>query len=107
LIGHDLSKEEILERVNSAWNLSGAFPVPKCKVKCPVCRSNDIFIKQCVFFKRKENDYRADVSFKCTYCSAVWTHGVVVPEKMAKPMKGSWSWRKMREVNNGIYKNMG
>ena len=28
------------------------------------------------------NPYRCDVSFKCCDCSAVWTHGVAIPEAM-------------------------
>jgi hypothetical protein len=51
------------------------------------------------FFQRKPEDYRCDVVMKCTVCSAVWIHGVVVPEEMAKPRirAGGWTWREMRE----------
>lgn len=103
MIGHDLTRNEIEYRVDSMWEFT-PFPVPKWVIQCPVCRSCEVFIKQCSFFKRKENDYRCDVTFKCTNCSYVWTHGVVVPREIAKPMirPNGWSWREMREYNGGI-----
>lgn len=79
--------------------MSGPFPIPRDKMICPVCSDSEVFIKQCVFFKRKDNDYRCDVSFKCTCCSHVWTHGVLVTKEKAEPMRqpGKWLWRDMKE----------
>lgn len=102
MIGHDFTKKEVLERVKRFWELTGPFPIPKQPVLCPVCRSDETMIKNCGFFKRKPEDYRCDVTFKCTVCSNVWTHGVVVPKEMSEKMNGSWDWKGMRKHLKGV-----
>ena len=112
MIGHNLTEQEIFNRVEKIWDLSGPFPLPYKLFLCPVCRANETIIKQCQFFKRSGHNFRCDVAFKCTVCSAVWPHGVKVPEKMAaKGMKKStlnvthltgplYTWREMKEIIN-------
>jgi len=109
-IGHNLTPEEILRRVSEYWDLSGKFPLTKSNVECPVCRASgdDVIIRLIGFTVRNAGGmpYRANVSFKCTRCSAVWVHGVVIPEKMAKlhglPKRPSknYHWREiLKEIS--------
>lgn len=84
--GQDLapahSAEEVARRVGEAWDLSGAVPMPRFVVECPVCRSEEVQLRQVSFGRRKSSPIsgRSDVSFKCCACSATWTHGVPVPD---------------------------
>ena len=111
MIGHDYTPDEVLKRVHRFWDLSGPFPVPRVRVCCPVCGFADVMIKQCKFFvKRPSMKYRCDVMFKCTVCSAVWAHGLVVPKEMAQARLGggaqvithtegkTYFWRDMRKI---------
>lgn len=78
------------------WNIE-PIPHPKHDVACPVCkrgttRFGTVIIRAWNYHARgtrhanKERDKRCDVSFKCTVCSYVWTHGIVVPEAHFKRM---------------------
>ena len=105
-----LSKEEILKRAEEAWDLSGDFPIPKDIIRCPVCGSKEIQARYWLFHPSGNPDsrvkYRCDVSFKCTRCSAVWVHGVAIPEELYKkhisePGKQSsmrYSWREVKKI---------
>lgn len=104
-IGHSLSREEIMRRINEHWDFICGFPIPKFDVKCPICgaHGDDIIIRQYHFFRREMGGmkYRCDVWFKCTRCSLTWVHGVVIPESIAR-MHGlldglapSYHWREV------------
>ena len=106
-----LSKEEILKRVEDAWDLSGDFPMPKDAIRCPVCGSKEIQARSWSFFPSPDPNsripYRCDISFKCTRCSAVWIHGVAIPKEMYKkhaslePGKRAsvrYSWREVKKI---------
>ena len=77
-------EEEVIRRVKQAWDLSLDFPMPKFDLRCPVCGSFDIQARnwQFVFKDSGGCKYRCNVSLKCTYCSAVWIHGIVIPEEL-------------------------
>jgi len=103
------SEEEVLNRVSKAWTIEegDVFPLPKFVVECPVCKSVDIQARNWQFTLKDSggNKYRCNVSFKCTQCSAVWTHGVVIPEIMfRKHVKGNihqtklYHWREVKKL---------
>ena len=106
-----LSKEKILKRVEKAWDLSGDFPLPKGIIKCPVCGSEEIQVRYWAFHPSADPNsrvpYRYDVSFKCTRCSAIWTHGIAIPERMYKKHASlrpgehasiRYPWRKVKKI---------
>ena len=102
-----LTEDEVLERVEESWDLSGDFPMPKFAVKCPVCGSEEIQARLWQFTHKDSGGakYRCNVSFKCTRCSAVWMHGVVIPEEMfRKHVKENenqakmYHWREVKEM---------
>ena len=107
-----LSKEQILKRVEEAWDLSGDFPMPKDIIRCPVCGSKEIQAQVWAFHRSSTPNisripYRCDIGFKCTRCSAIWTHGVAIPEEMYKkhaslePGKRAsvrYSWREVKKI---------
>ena len=107
-----LSKEEILKRVEETWDLSGDFPLPKDTIRCPVCGSEEIQVRDWIFHLSADPSvsrvpYRCDVNFKCTRCSAIWTHGIAIPEEMYKkhaslePGKHAsvrYSWREVKKI---------
>jgi len=104
-IGHNLSEEQIFERVGKYWSLDGFFPLPKFHVKCPVCGAGDseIIIREMTFTVRSGSPrpFRCNVSFKCTRCSYSWVHGVVIPKEMASKhglphaSAKSYTWREI------------
>ena len=81
-----ITREEKWDRINAAWDLSRAFPVPKFQLTCPVCKGEEILYKGAKYHRRgsvsPRDPYRCDAKFKCCTCSNVWTHGVVVPKEM-------------------------
>ena len=104
-----LSKEEILNRVEEAWDLSGDFPLPKVPIKCPVCGSGEIQARNWIFHLARDPSisrvpYRCDVSFKCTRCSAVWVHGIAIPEKIYRKhvktgeKQRGYYWREVKKI---------
>lgn len=108
-IGHDMSGEEVLNRVSEYWDLSKPIPIPKFRLRCPICGADDedIILRFANIVQREvpsENRYRSNVSFKCTRCSFTWVHGVVIPEEMARRhgIEGakakSFHWREIREM---------
>ena len=104
MLEHNLSQEQILGRVQQYWDLNGLFPFPKFKLQCPICGNNEILLKHMNFFPRN-NSYRCDVACKCLHCSYVWSHGVVIPQRMflEHQRRGqlSYTWRQIKEVLNG------
>ena len=103
MLGHSYTLEQVETRVRGFWDLSNGFPMPRNTLLCPVCRSPEVGIKHCRFFKvnhkPKTTPYRCDVSFKCFNCSAVWMHGVPVPKEAFKCLHNggrAWTWRQMR-----------
>lgn len=99
--------EEVLERVKEYWDFVKGFPIPKKKIRCPVCGSEDIQARNWQFVYKDSGGckYRCNVSFKCTVCSNVWTHGVVVPKEIFKmhvkdnPHKAKlYHWREVRKI---------
>lgn len=109
-IGHNMEDEELFDRVKKHWCLKGPFPLPKFKMRCPVCNAedNDIILRQVTTALREysPHKYRANVSFKCTQCSFTWTHGVVLPDEVLRKwgIKGTkskvYDWRQIcKELN--------
>jgi len=97
--------EDVAQRVARHWDLSGMFPMPKWDVQCPVCRSPLVQYRRVLFFRRRRfhNPYRCDVDMKCRDCSAIWTHGVVIPEEMyyrhCKRREGClYEWKAVRSL---------
>lgn len=101
--------EEVLKRVARMWTIGedDLFPLPKFVVRCPVCGSTDIQARNWQFAYRDAGGcrYRCNVSFKCTVCSNVWTHGVVIPERMfRKHVRDNphrtrlYHWREVRKI---------
>lgn len=86
------------------WDIDGVLPVPLPGwLACPVCRAEEIQAREWMFHVRKgshANPYRCDVSFKCCDCSAVWWHGVAVPQAMfdARKSAARIDWRRAREL---------
>ena len=100
--------EDPLERCSRVWNLDGEFPLPYFQYKCPICTGSSARIKDFKFHIKKDSPskYRCDVVFKCIHCSAVWAHGVIVPEKMFLVREGrNYSWREARDIIEGNTKN--
>ena len=97
--------ETVLKRVQEKWDLSGDFPLPKWDIRCPVCGSPHVQARnwQFAYQYNSPTKYRCNVSFKCTECSAVWIHGVVITEEMFrkhvkidnKPVY--YPWREVKE----------
>lgn len=98
--------DNVLDRVRESWDLDRELPVPKFDLQCPICNCGQIQLRQYSFHYRHKtgsrNPYRCDVSFKCTQCSLVWTHGVVVPEAMYKRHENEMiHWREAKEILRG------
>ena len=107
-----LSKEEILKHVKENWDLSGDFPLPQFTVHCPVCGSEEVQLQFVSFHPSREPDtsrvpYRCVVGFKCTRCSAMWAHGIAIPEEMyrkhiplgaEKQDSKSYTWREVKKI---------
>jgi len=76
--------KSVLKMVQKHWDFSHSVPLPKFELHCPICGHDEILLKHWVYFLRKNprsaNPHRCDVYMKCTACSAVWQHGLVVPE---------------------------
>ena len=79
---------EAVERFVAAhfYLVSGRFPIPKKRPSCPVCATRIIQLSRISYgvHTRPNLDtaYRADVGFKCTNCSAFWTHGVPITHEV-------------------------
>lgn len=75
------------DRMAEMWDMSGPVPLPKFDPECPICHSTQILLKEALFHTRAKvssHKFRCDIKFKCTTCSFVWKHGLVVPDEMAK-----------------------
>lgn len=94
----------MLAAVRKRWDLSGPVPVPVGDwLACPVCRADQIQARHFRFHERDSAiPWRCDVSFKCTSCSAVWEHGVVVTREMyarrSTPASKTIPWRTARDM---------
>lgn len=93
---HDL--EQIVQRVNARWDLSGEFPMPRWQPACPCCGSDDIQARHWTFGKRPGHrvEHRCDVSMKCCDCSLVFTFGVPIPSSMYQAKPNQYAWREVR-----------
>ncbi len=106
-----LSKKEVMERVNSFWDFSKGFPFPKTNLSCPVCGHDVLQVRNWGFAFKDSGGckYRCNVSFKCTRCSFVWVHGVVIPKDVFDKFvpKGqygkSYHWREVKEMIDECY----
>lgn len=80
----DLEPDDVHRRVDAKWDFTGPLPVPKPGwMRCGFCGSDVI---QARHWKRHERRggtvrYRCDLSVKCCDCSAVWIHGIAVPDE--------------------------
>jgi uncharacterized protein with PIN domain len=69
------------------WDISPLFerrrkpPVPKEKLRCPVCNSEVIYFKQSRAFKRSHTQYRVDITVKCGKCAHVFVFGVHITKE--------------------------
>ena len=99
--------QEPLRRCAFMWDLERKFPRPKFDVKCPICGTNEFGIKDWKFhFKASsKTKYRCDVVFKCLWCSLVWTHGMVIPRRLAEEHNGRhYTWRQVKQIEEKIEK---
>ena len=61
---------------------NGKPPIPKGKIVCPICGSNEVYFKECHAFKHwVGGQYRVDIHVKCSKCGYVMTFGVHLSEK--------------------------
>ena len=110
-----LDKDETLKRVREAWDLSGDFPVPKFTVRCPICGSEEVQARYWSFHDANKHyhhavPYRCDISFKCTRCSAIWEHGIPIPEAVYRRhipeplhyITKTYRWREVKEKLNQV-----
>ncbi|MFH5833758.1 hypothetical protein [Halalkalibaculum sp. DA384] len=92
--------EEVRDRIRRMWDFSGPVPLPKFAPQCLVCGHDEILCKHWRFHIRKSRHsssiYRCDVGMKCTACSAVWQHGLVVPEAMHPGKRRIIHWREVK-----------
>jgi hypothetical protein len=96
----DFTEKDVQKQISRMWDMSGPVPVPKFNPDCPYCAHDEVLLKHARFHlrnnKRSQNPHRCDIGMKCTACSAVWQHGLVIPEDMF-PGKQIWGWQKMKE----------
>lgn len=101
----DFNGKSVLSAVRSKWNLSHSVPLPKFSLNCPICSHDKILLKHWVYFIRNNpqssNPHRCDVYMKCTACSAVWQHGIVVPEAMHPGRRKVILWREVKKELEG------
>lgn len=74
--------EAIVKHNEELWDMNRNIPIPYGPfIRCGFCGSTKYIPRHSRWFKRdlKETGYpyRVDVSFKCTYCAAVWAHGLM------------------------------
>ncbi|MHA2066120.1 MAG: hypothetical protein ACXABY_17250 [Candidatus Thorarchaeota archaeon] len=94
-VGHKLTPEEILERVNRYWDMSLKFPMPRKKMLCPICKSDEVSIRQWYFFQKpaKIAAFRCDIAMKCGLCGHSWMHGLTITEEQyERGGKRRWTW---------------
>lgn len=93
----NMETELIQQRVDKYWDLSAPVPYPKVQFSCPVCGESEIHLRYWKYHVRNTKSsrpYRCDVTFKCTHCSYVWWHGLLISEDYWKKRPGqSVSWR--------------
>ncbi len=107
-LGHNLSEEEIEKNIDNHWEIYKNFLFPKFIIKCPICGSEKVILKQERFFRRDEGrmKYRCDIAFKCSECSNVWWFGVVIPDDLGKKQmignnSATYYWREIKEKVGG------
>ena len=99
-VGHKMTPEEILERVNKFWDTDRKFPVPRKKIKCPVCQGEDLYIAMWQFFRKpsKMPSFRCDIAMKCSICGYSWIHGLTITEEQYElGGKRRWSWQAVQK----------
>lgn len=86
----NLSADDVLERVNDWWDLTGPLPWPKSRLECPFCAHLNVHAREWRIGARRASDgrpgrvgYRCDLMVKCTVCSAVWAYGIPITRKDA------------------------
>lgn len=94
-----LTKDEVRERVEARWDLSGFFPRPRWDVLCPCCRSDEVHLRSVRFSQRSPDaksphSRRCDVFYKCTCCSLVFHFGIPIPERMWEEKQGDQRYRR-------------
>jgi hypothetical protein len=85
MIGHSYTQDEIEQKVDAFWRFTKGFPIPRKRLSCPVCGSQETIIKSFRYFKKNGPatiKHRCDVVVKCTVCSATWAHGVPISEEV-------------------------
>lgn len=92
-----------MARVAEAWEFRAGFPFPRFELRCPVCSSTEVGLKDWRFFERKGTPsiaHRCDVSAKCCRCSFVLMFGVPVPPESFELHGGRRriGWRQVREL---------
>ena len=106
----EIPHDKLLERVQKMWRF-GSFPYPKWEIKCPVCGSNEIQVRNWGFHKKEPPSYpyRCDLWVKCTKCSHVFEFGVAIPREMfdkwvrKDEISKRVDWREAKEI---YYKEM-
>ncbi|TYP92071.1 hypothetical protein LX73_2317 [Fodinibius salinus] len=97
----EFTPEEVQERINKMWDMSGPVPLPKFDLQCGFCGHEEVLIKHLRYHMRNKNrssnPHRCDVGMKCTLCSAVWQHGLVVPEEKHPGRDRIYGWRWIKE----------
>lgn len=108
-----MTPEEVEKRVNEMWTFE-KFPRPKFEIKCPICGSTEVMIRQWSFDYKDSGGakYRCNVSMKCTVCSCVLpTFGLVIPEELFKQhvthkyRARIYHWREVKKIleEEGVY----
>lgn len=90
---------EVAGRVGQSWTIhAGKFPLPTFQPYCPQCESDAVQLSRINFGMRPHSPspWRADVSFKCTWCSMFWTHGVPISREVYQKAGGKkYDWRQV------------
>ena len=83
------------------WDLSSdLIPLPKRKMRCPICGCDVIWFKS-VSVVRRPTGYRADVSVKCNDCGLVQTFGVHITDEEYRRFIEHWGGTVVEYFNVG------
>lgn len=100
-----VTKESEQTAVSRMWDLSGSVPLPEFEITCPACSHDEILPKHFVFSIKNNsyphNPHRCNVFMKCTRCSMVWEHRLVVPESMHPGRRKVILWREVKKELEG------
>jgi hypothetical protein len=102
----DVDEEEVHRVTAEHWCFDLPFPTPRGQwLSCPVCASARVQGRTWTRRVRVGHTItgRVDISFKCTSCAAVWTHGVATPDAYAARFRRRPNeridWREVRDIN--------